>query len=298
MIKRIRFPLIAVVLLAAALGAGWGIGQWRKSGARTLASSPVTTDRGPLVYQMYCASCHGPDGHGDGSAATALKPPPRDFAARPWRFEPTPDSIRRTTLEGIPGTAMASFRAALSPSDLEAVVGYVHRLATAGPAIVKQLTESEQLLANAGFTNLSGSTPPPLTLSDDQNRTVRLSDFAGQLVLLHFWGTGCTHCIKEIPALTELERRFPGRLKVLHICTDEEDPAVAQKLLDRFVSGTRALVEANGLGLARYEVQSLPTVWLIGPDGKAIGRSTGAKDWSAPAPSKIIEHWLPKPKPS
>lgn len=48
----------------------------------------VACDRGPdpsvdagrdLYRQNGCASCHGPDGHGDGPVAKTIEPHPRDF---------------------------------------------------------------------------------------------------------------------------------------------------------------------------------------------------------------------------
>ena len=42
--------------------------------------APYTTpSSGKEMYQAYCASCHGPDGKGDGPAAPALKVPPSDL---------------------------------------------------------------------------------------------------------------------------------------------------------------------------------------------------------------------------
>ena len=44
------------------------------------APAPYTTpSSGKEMYQAYCASCHGPDGKGDGPAAPALKTPPADL---------------------------------------------------------------------------------------------------------------------------------------------------------------------------------------------------------------------------
>jgi mono/diheme cytochrome c family protein len=289
---KLSFPVAAAGVVAATLSAGWWFGtQLRKPPEPTPAPAPAA-DRGPLVYQAYCASCHGPDGHGDGASAAELRPPPRDFAARPWRTEPTPEAIRRATLDGIPGTGMASFRT-LPPADLDAVVAHVHRLATAGPVAVQTPSADEKALAAAGFVSLLGTAPPPLALTDAAGRSVRLKDHAGKLVLLHFWGTGCAHCIKEVPALTALERRHPGRLAVLHVCTDEDDAAAAQAVLDRVAPGAAAFTEETGLGVARYGVQSLPTVWLVGPDGTAVGRAAGARDWAADPQAKLIEHFLP-----
>jgi len=35
---------------------------------------------GAQLYATYCASCHGPDGKGDGPVAAALKPPPANHS--------------------------------------------------------------------------------------------------------------------------------------------------------------------------------------------------------------------------
>lgn len=296
-----RFLLVVAGLVALAVGVGWVVGKLRPGRmelgeqpptVEPVASVPAPDRRGELVYQVYCASCHGPEGHGDGTSAATLKPPPRDFAARPWRFEPTSETIRRVTLDGIPNTGMASFRN-LPQTDLDAVVAHVHRLATDGPIIRRGPTEDERLLADAGFTDLIGTPPPPLAISNAAGRTVKLSDFAGRLVILHFWGTSCTQCIKEVPVLDRLERQHTKQLKVLHVCADEDDPAAAQKVLDRLAPGATALTDTTGLGLARYEVQAFPTVWLIAPDGTAIGRSSGARDWASSTQTKLIARWLP-----
>jgi mono/diheme cytochrome c family protein len=47
----------------------------------TLACSRerVSVASGEIVYQRYCAACHGMTGRGDGPAAAALSPPPTDL---------------------------------------------------------------------------------------------------------------------------------------------------------------------------------------------------------------------------
>jgi thiol-disulfide isomerase/thioredoxin len=191
---------------------------------------------------------------------------------------------------------MASFGKALSEGDFAAVTAHVHRLALATPAIDRSISEVDRLLADAGFTSLQGTRPPPITLTGKNGKTVKLSDFTARTLILHFWGTGCTHCIKEIPGFNELEKKHRGRLKVIHICTDVEDFASAQEVLDKLTPGTEAWVEADGIGLARFGIQTLPTVWLIGPDGTAMGRVTGARDWSSAPVSQLIDHCVGSPK--
>lgn len=278
-----RFTFFGVVLTLVTLGVGWGFGhRWRK---RTL---PERRDMGTLLFQVHCASCHGAEGKGDGFAAAALNPPPRDFASRPWRFEPTTAAIRRVTLDGIPQTAMPGFAKSLSAEDVEALVAHVQRLAGNAPG-----GGEPNGLRAAGFTDLRRAPPPPLTLIDADDNSFDLATSRGRLLVLHFWGTSCIHCVKEIPALVELERMHGDKLQVIHICADGEDAKAAQEYLSGVAPGVRTYVDADGLGLARFEVHALPTVWLIAADGKAIARASGAKDWRSPTLTDVIRRNLP-----
>ena len=295
-----RFPLIAVAAVGVAVGVGWAAGKLRPSQPPVASTkqnhqpAPLPpSNRGEMLFGVYCASCHGPEGHGDGPSAVTLRPPPRDFAARPWRFAVTRESIRQVTLDGIPGTAMASMRAALTPADVDAVAEYVYHLATSRPIIAYDPSEEEVLLREAGFIDMRGTEPPALVVADGANKELRLSDLKGKVVLLHFWGTACVHCVKELPRLKEFESSLAGRkFTVLHIVADADDLAAAQTLMDKVAPGLRVYADASGLGPARFEVQVLPAVWLIGSDGKVIGRSHGMKDWSSPSLRKLIEHSL------
>jgi mono/diheme cytochrome c family protein len=75
------------------------------------------------VFRKHCVSCHGLSGDGLGPAAMLLEPYPRDFRRGTFKFKSTPvgkkptrQDLHRTLYEGIPGTAMPSFRA-LEESD-------------------------------------------------------------------------------------------------------------------------------------------------------------------------------------
>jgi mono/diheme cytochrome c family protein/thiol-disulfide isomerase/thioredoxin len=294
-----RFLLFAIAAVGIAVGIGWAAGKMRRDATPPAANKPepvpaTAANRGEMLFITYCSSCHGPEGHGDGQSALTLRPPPRDFAARPWRFAVTRESIRKVTLDGIPGTAMPASRAALTPADVDAIVEHVLHLATSQPTIAHQPTVGETLLRDAGFVDLRGTDPPPLVVADMAGKETKLSDLKGRTVLLHFWGTSCVHCVKELPHLKALEAALAGRgFTVLHICAEADDHEAAQAVVDRVAPGLRVFTDASGLAPARFEAQTLPTVWIIGPDGKAIGRASGMKDWSAPPLRKLIEHALP-----
>lgn len=59
----------------------------------------------------------------------------------------------------------------------------------------------------------------------DGERFVRLDDFAGQAMLLNFWGSECPPCVREMPLLFAHAGRTPG-LSFLGIAVDTRDDAL------------------------------------------------------------------------
>ena len=71
---------------------------------------------GRRVYENYCIGCHGQEGRGDGDAAAALSPRPRNFQSGKFKFRSTPSGklpkvpdLVRTITCGLPGSAMPGF---------------------------------------------------------------------------------------------------------------------------------------------------------------------------------------------
>lgn len=88
--------------------------------------------RGKLLYDQWCAECHGETGGGDGSAAAYMLPRPRDFTRALYQVRttasgelPTDADIRWVIDEGMPGTAMPGWKSIFYDSDRDALVEYV-----------------------------------------------------------------------------------------------------------------------------------------------------------------------------
>lgn len=110
--------------------------------ATARGEAPVPLDRlalmelGARVYRSSCASCHGFRGDGEGQAARALSPKPRDFRRGAFKFRstrsgelPVDSDLRRTVARGLPGTSMPGFGGRLDERELDAVVQYVKAFA-------------------------------------------------------------------------------------------------------------------------------------------------------------------------
>ena len=90
------------------------------------------------LYREHCAHCHGVTGGGAGPTAEMLNPYPRDFRLSKFKFKSTPlrqpptdHDLHTILVNGIPGTAMPSFRT-LPEEELQALIQYVKYLTIRG----------------------------------------------------------------------------------------------------------------------------------------------------------------------
>lgn len=90
-------------------------------------------ERGAPVYKQYCAMCHGDEGKGDGLAATALNPKPKNLADKAMMEKISDWEIYVVIKEGGPAAGlsplMTSWKAVLSEEQIRDVAAFVRSLA-------------------------------------------------------------------------------------------------------------------------------------------------------------------------
>lgn len=98
--------------------------------ARIVLPSETAIAKGKKIFAGTCSACHGAEADGQGPAAGALKPPPRNFLDPDAKYTRgrSPLDLYATLSEGNPGTAMPGFSASLSVEDRWAVIHYLGTL--------------------------------------------------------------------------------------------------------------------------------------------------------------------------
>lgn len=87
--------------------------------------------KGKEKFNQICASCHGPTGHGDGPAAAALNPKPRNLSDAKYVSTISDDQLFKTIKEG--GSAvgksalMPPWGSVLSDADIQNVIAYLRQ---------------------------------------------------------------------------------------------------------------------------------------------------------------------------
>jgi thiol-disulfide isomerase/thioredoxin len=121
-----------------------------------------------------------------------------------------------------------------------------------------------------------GAQAPDWTLTDASGTTHTLSEYRGNVVVLDFWATWCGPCIRTMPEIQRLHEKYlRNDLIVLGVNSWEESNSTAYMKSQGFTYGLLLKGEDIAKG---YRVETLPTVYVIGGDGKIIYRSIGIDD--------------------
>jgi len=128
-----------------------------------------------------------------------------------------------------------------------------------------------------------GDPMPALAARDLEGIVVSLpaGSTEGAVLLLDFWATWCPPCVKSMPDLAALHRKYEGQgLRVLSMNVDQAGSHDAQSQLVRDFLARLEIPDLpvaldNGRNQIAYKVQVLPTLFLIGRDGVIVDAWTG-----------------------
>lgn len=128
----------------------------------------------------------------------------------------------------------------------------------------------------------AGSTAPALELNTPEGVALKLSDFAGQWVVLDFWASWCPDCREEFPAVKALYEEFaPKGVNFIGVSFDHDADAWNRCLEEQGFQWPQVsnLIKwkENPVSEA-FGIHWIPTMMLIGPDGKVAGAALTAKD--------------------
>lgn len=125
--------------------------------------------------------------------------------------------------------------------------------------------------------NIPGDNPAPdfslITLEGD---SVKLSDYAGKIIILDFWATWCPPCRKGIPDLISIQNEFENDVTVIGISLDQ--PSM-QDDLSSFIEDYRInypiLLGTLEVVMAYGNVRAIPTSFIIDRDGIIVNKYMG-----------------------
>lgn len=116
---------------------------------------------------------------------------------------------------------------------------------------------------------------PDFTLLDLQGKPVSLSQFKGKWVILDFWGSWCTWCIKGFPELKEAYAKYKDRLEIIGIDCQESEEAWKAGVRKYGLPWVNVYCPNGNPLLKDYGVNAFPTKAIVDPEGKIRNITAG-----------------------
>ena len=134
---------------------------------------------------------------------------------------------------------------------------------------------------------------PDFTLTSLKGEEVSLFQQRGNYVLVNFWATWCGPCKVEMPSLEALHQRFKSKkFSLLAISNDMFGARVVEPFIKAHKLSFTVLLDQQLQASNKFGVISLPTTFMIDPEGNIIGELRGAEDWASPDNILYFENLL------
>jgi peroxiredoxin/Tfp pilus assembly protein PilF len=141
---------------------------------------------------------------------------------------------------------------------------------------------------------------PDFSVITSEGEHISLDDLRGKVVVLDFWGAWCEPCVRSVPALRTLNKRY-AKEKFVLIGIDTRD---AEETWRAFIAKNEMIWpqyrDHNGAIQRAFEIRGFPTYILLDHEGivryRSIGTSweqTGALDDAIKKQLKILAKSLP-----
>jgi len=137
---------------------------------------------------------------------------------------------------------------------------------------------------------------PAFTLTGEDGKTHRLSDYRGHVVVLNFWATWCPPCRYEMPAMERAYQKLQGDGIVLLAVNVGEDEDTVFAFTGQYPVTFPLLLDRDGTVVKQYPVIGLPTTFIIDPQGRVTHRAIGGREWDDDSLLSILRQ-MQKTKP-
>lgn len=114
------------------------------------------------------------------------------------------------------------------------------------------------------------------TLPTDKGE-IQLSKLKGKIVYVDFWASWCVPCRKSFPWMNKMHAKYESQgLEIIAISLDD-DEAMAYKFLKKMPALFTVAYDTKGTIAELYDVQVMPTSYLIDRNGKLLLTHKGFK---------------------
>ncbi len=125
---------------------------------------------------------------------------------------------------------------------------------------------------------LADTPAPDFNLPTVDGKTVKLSDFKGQVVYVDFWATWCPPCRKSFPWMESMHQKYKDLgFKIIAVNLDGK-----REVMEDFVKSMHSTFtvahDADGSVAETFQVKAMPSSYLIDRAGNIVRSHAGFRD--------------------
>lgn len=124
---------------------------------------------------------------------------------------------------------------------------------------------------------------PDVTFVTLQGKKITSQDLRGKVVMINFWATSCTTCVKEMPQMIDTYNKYKSDgLEYVAVAMAYDPPNYVLNFVEtRKLPFTIALDTKGELAKSFGNVQLTPTTLVVGKNGEIIKKYVGEPEFSA-----------------
>ena len=123
---------------------------------------------------------------------------------------------------------------------------------------------------------------PEVTFISIAGDKIAPANLRGKVVMVNFWATSCTTCVKEMPAMVDTYNKFKGQgLEFVAVAMQYDPPNYVINFTEtRKLPFIVALDAGGDIAKSFGDVTLTPTTFVIGKDGTILKRYVGEPDFA------------------
>lgn len=131
------------------------------------------------------------------------------------------------------------------------------------------------VFSTAVFAENNINQAPTFVLPGVDNTQINLADYRGKVVLVDFWASWCTPCIRSFPWMDEMVEKYGDQgFEVIAINMDQES-ILATKFLQRYPNQLTIAFDPQGVVAEQYEIMGLPNSFILNKKGEIVYQHIG-----------------------
>jgi len=128
--------------------------------------------------------------------------------------------------------------------------------------------------------------PPTLSLQSLNDKSYKLQNDTGKVLLVNFWASWCPPCVHEMPSMqalyNKLNKSSDKVFKIIAVNMAEDKDTIITFLKTKVSVNFDILLDTDGAALKQWKIFAFPTSFIIDKKGQIRYSIYGAIDWLNP----------------